>query len=143
VYGPRQSPHGEAGVVSIFGKRIVNGEPLTIYGDGEQTRDYVFVGDVAAASLAATVNDPLEPSGIDSVAFNVGTGVETSVNELANTMLNSAGADAPLQHQPARPGELLRSAVDPKKLMSQWGWRPRVDLAEGLTRTYAWIVECS
>lgn len=139
VYGPRQNPHGEAGVVAIFCSRILRKESLTVYGDGTQTRDYVFVGDVARANLAATTGRLARLRSIDDVAFNVGTGVETSVLELARTILNAAGADVPIEHGDARPGELQRSAVDPGKLEAQWNWRPEVSLAEGLQRTYDWI----
>ena len=139
VYGPRQNPHGEAGVVAIFCSRILRQEPLTVYGDGTQTRDYVFVGDVARANLAATTGRLGRLRSIDDVAFNVGTGVETTVVELARTILNAAGADVPIEHVDARPGELQRSAVDPGKLEAQWNWRPEVSLAEGLQRTYDWI----
>ncbi len=139
VYGPRQNPHGEAGVVAIFCSRILRQEPLTVYGDGTQTRDYVFVGDVARANLAATTGRLGRLRSIDDVAFNVGTGVETSVVELARTILNAAGANVPIEHVDARPGELQRSAVDPGKLEAQWSWRPEVGLAEGLQRTYDWI----
>ena len=139
VYGPRQNPHGEAGVVAIFCSRILREEPLTVYGDGTQTRDYVFVGDVARANLAVTTGRLGRLRSIDDVAFNVGTGVETSVLELARTILNAAGANVPIEHVDARPGELQRSAVDPGKLEAQWHWRPEVSLAEGLQRTYDWI----
>ena len=139
VYGPRQNPHGEAGVVAIFCSRILRKEPLTVYGDGTQTRDYVFVGDVARANLAATTGRLGRLRSIDDVAFNVGTGVETSVLELARTILKAAGANVPIKHVDARPGELQRSAVDPGKLEAQWSWRPEVSLAEGLQRTYDWI----
>jgi UDP-glucose 4-epimerase len=142
VYGPRQNPHGEAGVVAIFGSKIRDGEPLTVYGDGAQTRDYVFVEDVADANLAASEVTLPEFESIDSVAFNVGTGVETSVNELARTMLDAADASFPIHHQPARPGELLRSSVNPEKLTILTDWRPKVSLAEGLKRTYQWIEQC-
>ncbi len=139
VYGPRQNPHGEAGVVAIFCSRILCKEPLTVYGDGTQTRDYVFVGDVARANLAATTGRLGRLRSIDDVAFNVGTGVETSVLELARTILKAAGAKVPIEHVDARQGELQRSAVDPGKLEAQWHWRPEVSLAEGLQRTYDWI----
>ena len=139
VYGPRQNPHGEAGVVAIFCSRILREEPLTVYGDGTQTRDYVFVGDVARANLAATTGRLGRLRSIDDVAFNVGTGVETSVLELARTILKAAGAKVPIEHVDARQGELQRSAVDPGKLDAQWHWRPEVSLAEGLQRTYDWI----
>jgi len=142
VYGPRQNPHGEAGVVAIFGSRVHAGQPLTVYGDGRQTRDYVFVEDVARANVVATTGDYPTLDSIDSVAFNVGTGRETSVNDLAQTILNVAEVDQPIQHLDARAGELLRSAVSPDKLR-QWGWEPEVSLTEGLRRTYEWIATCS
>ncbi len=139
VYGPRQSIEGEAGVVAIFGRRLKRGQALTVFGDGKQTRDYVFVGDVARANLRAATG-PLPPlKSIDSVAFNVGTGREASVNELVTTLLEAAGKRVPVEHAPPRPGELNRSAVDPGRIGREWGWRPEVDLAEGLKQTYRWI----
>jgi UDP-glucose 4-epimerase len=139
VYGPRQNPHGEAGVVAIFCDRILKGDSLTVFGDGAQTRDYVFVEDVARANLAATTGKLGGLKSIDDVAFNVGTGAETSVTELAHALLDAAGADVAVEHAPARPGELQRSAVDPAKLASVWAWEPEISLAEGLQRTYDWI----
>jgi UDP-glucose 4-epimerase len=143
VYGPRQSPHGEAGVVAIFSSRFRRGEPVTIYGDGRQTRDYVYVRDVAQANLTATNWRAPEPESIDSVAFNVGTGVETSVNDLAAMLASIAGGRVPLSHAPARTGELQRSALDPAKAGRELGWRPTTALAEGLKQTYAWIREAA
>ncbi|MBI2402755.1 MAG: NAD-dependent epimerase/dehydratase family protein [Gemmatimonadetes bacterium] len=141
VYGPRQNPHGEAGVVAIFGSRLRAGQALTVFGDGEQTRDYVFVEDVARANLRAT-RAPVGPmDSIDAVAFNVGTGVETSVNRLARLMLDAAGRTVPVSREPARAGELLRSALDCAKAGRAWDWRPAVSLAEGLKRTYDWMGE--
>ena len=142
VYGPRQSPHGEAGVVAIFCSQLARQEPITIYGDGAQTRDYVFVGDVARANLVASEGELPELESLDDVAFNVGTGVETSVNDLANTLLEVADVAVPLNHAKARAGELLRSAVDPGKLAAAWGWEPEIGLAKGLKRTYDWISAC-
>ncbi len=139
VYGPRQSPHGEAGVVAIFCNKILKEESLTVFGDGSQTRDYVYVGDVARANVAAAKRDIDSFSSIDDLAFNVGTGIETNVNDLARTLLTVAGADVEIDHAPARAGELARSAVDPTKLATQWEWTPEVDLTEGLRRTYDWI----
>lgn len=143
VYGPRQNPHGEAGVVAIFGSKIRSGEALTVYGDGAQTRDYIFVEDVADANIVTSEIELPALESIDSVAFNVGTGIETSVNDLARTMLDAADASLPIQHQPARPGELHRSSVHPQKLETVAGWRPEVTLAEGLKRTYDWIAQCA
>ncbi|MFW5952198.1 MAG: NAD-dependent epimerase/dehydratase family protein [Gemmatimonadota bacterium] len=139
VYGPRQDPHGEAGVVAIFGNRILAGEPLTVFGDGEQTRDYVYVGDVVAANLLAADVD-LEPVGtaLDERAYNVGTGRETSVNELARTMMAAAGADVPMERAPARPGELRHSSLDNTKL-KRAGWAPATELRDGLRQTLDYI----
>lgn len=142
VYGPRQNPHGEAGVVAIFADRLRCGGGLTIYGDGNQTRDFVFVDDVARANLLATWGAVPEPTSIDAVAFNVGTGVETAVNQLAATMLSAVGREVPVGHAAARAGELERSAVDASKVAAQWGWQPEVALDSGLRRTYEWIAEC-
>lgn len=143
VYGPRQNPHGEAGVVAIFGSRVRAGKPLTVFGNGEQTRDYVFVEDVARANLAATRAPVSAPESIDSAAFNVGTGVETSVNQLARLMLEVAARTVPITREPARAGELLRSALDCAKAERAWDWRPAVSLTEGLKRTYDWIGEAA
>lgn len=140
VYGPRQDPHGEAGVVAIFGDRLRAGRPLTVFGDGEQTRDYVFVSDVARANLLAADADlpPLDGT-IDARAFNIGTGVQTSVNALAEAMLTAAGSPVGIERAPARPGELLANALIVEKAKRVLGWVPRVGLAEGLRATYAWI----
>jgi UDP-glucose 4-epimerase len=141
VFGPRQNPHGEAGVVAIFGSRMLRGQALTIYGDGSQTRDYVYVGDVVNANLCAT-HWQVPPVGtIDDVAVNVGTAVETSVTRLAQELLDSTGVTVPIEHAEARPGELQRSAVSVEKAVRVWGWRPEVTLGEGLRRTYEWIEE--
>lgn len=138
VFGPRQDPHGEAGVVAIFGRSVLEGRPLTLFGDGEQTRDYVYVGDVAEANLLAARIDVSESMTMDDVAFNVGTGVETSVNKLASGVMRVAGREVPVEHAPARPGELMRSCLDPSRLEGL-GWRPAGSLEDGLTATYAWI----
>lgn len=138
VYGPRQDPHGEAGVVAIFSSRLRDGQPITIYGDGEQTRDYVYVGDVVRANLL--VSDVALPPAVDldSRGFNVGTGRETSVNELARVLMEAAGRDAEVHYAAARPGELLHSCLDNTRLR-QLGWEPAVSLREGLARTYRYI----
>lgn len=140
VYGPRQNPHGEAGVVALFSRRLLDGEDLRIFGDGEQTRDYVYVGDVAAANLAAATMPAAEPTSIDDVAFNVATGTETSVVELADALISISGRQAEREFAPARPGELERSCLDVTKLEAA-GWSPAVDLAGGLRRTYEHIAE--
>lgn len=139
VYGPRQSTDGEAGVVAIFGSRIQRGESITVYGDGSQTRDYVCALDVARANVLAATGPLPRLTSIDSVAFNVGTGREVSVNELVSTMLSATGRKVAVKHAPARAGELKRSAVDPARIGREWGWKPKYDLAQGLGETYRWI----
>ena len=139
VYGPRQDPHGEACVVAIFSNRLLDHTPLTIFGDGEQTRDYVFVGDVVAANvLVSGLELPPSPSGPDAIAFNVGTGVETSVNRLAGLLEQVSGRRPGREHRPARAGELLHSSLDCSRLKQQ-GWAPRRTLEQGLAETYAYI----
>ncbi len=138
VYGPRQDPHGEAGVVAIFCKRLLAGRPLTIFGDGTQTRDYVYVGDVVRAN-ALLADAGLEPAaGIDDRAFNVGTGCETSVLGLARALMEASGRATELEHAPARAGELLHSSLDAGRLRAL-GWSPATPLAEGLLRTFEHI----
>ena len=139
VYGPRQDPHGEAGVVAIFCNRLLDGTPLTIFGDGKQTRDYVYVGDVARANLLAATR-PLPTIGaLDARAFNVGTSVETDVVELARLLREIAGADVDAKHAPERPGEQKRSAVDARKAQRVLGWQPKMSLRDGLTETYRYF----
>jgi UDP-glucose 4-epimerase len=141
VYGPRQNPHGEAGVVAIFCSRLRAGKALTVYGEGEQTRDYVHVSDVARANIAATTWSGANVSSIDAVAFNVGTAVETSVNGLAKTLVDATGIAVPIEHAPARAGELQRSSVQIGKASREWNWRPQYELKDGLTNTYEWMLE--
>jgi UDP-glucose 4-epimerase len=139
VYGPRQDPHGEAGVVAIFCDRILTERPLTVFGDGSQTRDYVFVGDVARANLAAATR-PLPAVGrLDARGFNIGTGVETSVVALAEALRRVAGSRVPIETAPARPGEQLRSSVRVDKARAGLGWGPSVTLDSGLATTFAWF----
>jgi UDP-glucose 4-epimerase len=139
VYGPRQDPHGEAGVVAIFSTRIGAGAPLTVFGDGEQTRDYVFVGDVVSANLEIAGAALPAPDTLDVRAFNVGTGVGTSVNELARTMMRAAGREVEVGYAAARPGELQHSCLDNSKLRGL-GWSPAVTLQQGLETTYNHIM---
>lgn len=141
VYGPRQDPHGEAGVVAIFCGRVLDGRPVTIFGDGQQTRDYVFVKDVARANVAAARAALPPPGRLDARAFNVGTGIETSVTALAAVLGKATGRPVTAEHAPARPGEQLRSSVTIDKAASVLGWRPRTELAEGLAETYTWFAE--
>ena len=129
VYGPRQDPHGEAGVVAIFCGRMLQGQAVTIYGNGEQTRDYVYVGDVVRANLAAVKSSV-------SGAFNIGTGIETSVNQLFHTLAHAAGINRAPAYGEARPGEQLRSVISPVRAAKELNWRPQVPLADGLAKTY-------
>ena len=131
VYGPRQDPHGEAGVVAIFLGALARGEQARIFGDGMQTRDYVYVGDVARATLAAL--------GHEGGVFNVGTGRETSVAELYELCARVAGSDRTPEHAPARLGELQRSFLDPTLAADTLGFRAMVDLEDGLRSTWNWI----
>ena len=133
VYGPRQDPHGEAGVVAIFLSRIRDGQQGTIFGDGSQTRDYVFVQDVVRAFVAAV--------GADGGVFNVGTGIETSVRELWQGCTEAAGLAAEAAPAEPRLGELQRSSLDAGRAERTLGWRPEVDLPAGLRRTWEWIQE--
>ena len=141
VYGPRQNPHGEAGVVAIFGRRLLADEPLTVFGDGEQTRDMVYVEDVAAANVIAA-DAPVPPlADLDSRAYNIGTGVETSVAQLATLIGRAGGREPRVVHAPERSGELRRNALRVDKAARELGWRPRIPLVEGLTRTLRWLAE--
>ena len=143
VYGPRQNPDGEAGVVSIFCQRLLAKRPLTVFGTGEQTRDYVYVGDVAAANvLAAKVSPPLAGR-LDERAFNIGTGVPTSVLVLAKSLQRAAGSDEPVQLSAARAGELQRSFVGIEKAAHVLGWAPRMKLEAGLAETFRWFKQRS
>lgn len=138
VYGPRQDPQGEAGVVAIFCGLMNAGTPLNVYGDGEQTRDYIFVGDVVAAMLAA--DDQLVKHGAGVCGpYNVGTGVETSVLELAARLEKAAGVSTSLNNRPGRTGEVQRVVIDPSAAARDLGWRSTTGLEEGLRLTYASI----
>ena len=132
VYGPRQNPHGEAGVVAIFAQRMLRGEPVRINGDGLQTRDYVYVGDVVRAFVAGLASSA---SGI----YNVGTGTETNVVELFRHIRDATGADVPETHGDAMPGEQMRSVLDVSFAREALGWTPEVEVADGLRRTVDWF----
>ena len=138
VYGPRQDPHGEAGVVAIFSTRIGRGEALTVFGNGEQTRDYVYVGDVVNANLLLSEAELPKPTSLDQRGFNVGTMMETSVNGLADTLMSAAGRRVEVRHADARAGEVMHSCLDISKLKSM-GWAPRTSLHDGLGATYRFI----
>ncbi|HJQ11573.1 MAG TPA: NAD-dependent epimerase/dehydratase family protein [Gemmatimonadaceae bacterium] len=141
VYGPRQDPHGEAGVVAIFCGRILRKHPLTIFGDGQQTRDYVYVGDVARAVWLAATKPLPEKGRMDARAFNIGTGVGTSVIDIANKLQVAAGSDVPVEFAPHRPGEQQESFVNVEKAKQLLGWTPQVRLEEGLAKSYRWFAE--
>jgi UDP-glucose 4-epimerase len=136
VYGPRQDPHGEAGVVAIFCDRILRGEALTVFGDGGQTRDYVFAGDVARANFAAATIPLPTAAELDVRAYNIGPGVQTTVLALAETLQRVASREVPVRHAQARPGEQLRSAVNIEKASRDLAWVPQVSLEQGLLETY-------
>ena len=133
VYGPRQDPHGEAGVVAIFFGKLSAGETPRVFGDGLQTRDYVYVGDVVRANLAA-----LDYTGPEET-FNIGTGTETSVLDLLAACQDAAGTAVSPQHEPARLGELARSALDCRRAARELGWRAEVGFGDGLAATLAAI----
>ena len=131
VYGPRQDPHGEAGVVAIFAGLLLDQKPCTIFGTGEQTRDYVYVDDVVDAFARAAT------AGSENL-FNIGTGEETSVNDLYQAMADAAGFTEPAVYAPARPGELDRSCLNAGKAKRELGWEARVPLADGVKATLDW-----
>jgi len=135
VYGPRQPADGEAGVVAIFGGRLLANQPITIFGDGEQTRDFVYVGDVAEANLLASACalPPLDT--LDMRAFNIGTGIETSVNQLAQLIGAAVGRAPEIRREPARAGELRRNVLAVEKAARELRWRPRTALSDGLRAT--------
>jgi len=139
VYGPRQDPHGEAGVVAIFCGRILNDRPLTVFGDGLQTRDYVYVGDVARAVWLAATKPLPEKGRLDARAFNVGTGKGTTVLEIATLLQQAARSNVPIEFAPKRPGEQQESFVEVSKARETLGWAPEVSLSEGLAKTYDWF----
>ncbi len=134
VYGPRQNPHGEAGVIAIFASKMLAGQQPIINGDGKQTRDYTFVGDVVRANMFA-LNHP------ESDIFNVGTGIESDVNELFTSIKQSSKSDCSEIHGPAKKGEQQRSVLDNSYIKKVFGWQPRVNLKEGLEMTVKYFQE--
>lgn len=135
VYGPRQNPHGEAGVVAIFCSRILGGRPCLIFGDGDQTRDYVYVGDVARSNVLAL--------GAPSGSYNIGTGVETSVNGLVEEIGQAAGIRFGVEYAAARPGEVQKISLDVRFAGEVLGWKPETPLKEGVVNTWEWFKESS
>ena len=134
VYGPRQDPHGEAGVVAIFAGNLLAGRPCTIFGDGRQSRDFVYVDDVVDAFARAA-----EKAG--GLLLNIGTGLETSVNDLYAEMARAAGLDLPAVRAPARAGELFRNCLDPGKAAIHLGWKPWTSLPAGVGAVVDWFRE--
>jgi UDP-glucose 4-epimerase len=134
VYGPRQSPRGEAGVISIFGSGLITGRPVTIYGDGTSTRDYVYVGDVVDAFVCAA-EAPLSVVG----TYNVGTGKQTTVADVYRMVALVLDETAPPEYGSARTGDLHAIALDARRSEADLGWRPAVNLFEGIQRTVAWL----
>jgi UDP-glucose 4-epimerase len=134
VYGPRQDPHGEAGVVAIFASRLIRSVPCTVFGDGSQTRDFVYVDDVVDAFARAA-----ERGG--GLLLNVGTGRETSINDLYRTMASHAGVDLPALLGAPRAGELQRSSIDPGRAELHLGWKPWTSLQEGTGSVIDWFRE--
>jgi len=131
VYGPRQNPHGEAGVIAIFCSRILSGETCTVFGDGSQTRDYVYAGDVASANLSALQSA--------SGSYNIGTQIETSVNGIITELEAASGIEFPVKHTEARAGEVSRISLDVRLAGKVLGWAPSVFLAKGIKNTWEWF----
>ena len=134
VYGPRQNPHGEAGVVAIFARRLLSGEKARINGDGKQTRDFVYVGDVAEANARALNSDAVG-------SFNVGTGIETDINTIFQTLKRLTGSSEPEEHGPPLTGEQRRSVVDARKIEKTLGWQAKTSLDAGLDATVRYFRE--
>jgi UDP-glucose 4-epimerase len=132
VYGPRQNPHGEAGVVAIFLEKSLAGETCVIHGDGRQSRDYIYVADVADANIAVT------NTGVEGV-FNVATAVETNVNDIVAALGRSMGKTLDIQHGPAKAGDLMRNVCSSQRLNQATGWKPQIGIEQGIERTVAWF----
>jgi UDP-glucose 4-epimerase len=128
VYGPRQNPYGEAGVVAIFSKKMLNGEKVVIFGDGKQTRDFVFVEDVVRANLIVLENRPVG-------CYNISTGIETNINDIFREIANLTEYELPPQYEPPRKGEQRRSVLDYSKAKKVFGWKPEINLKSGLEKT--------
>jgi UDP-glucose 4-epimerase len=131
IYGPRQDPHGEAGVIAIFANRMLAGEPVTIFGDGSQERDYVYVDDIVEANLRAVSSD----RGVGGPTFNLGTGIGTSVLTIFELLVSETGYQGGPTHAPARTGEVQRIYLDASRAERELGWRPQVSFEDGIQRT--------
>ena len=132
VFGPRQDPHGEAGVISIFSNKFLSNEQPIIYGDGNQTRDYVYVMDVVEAMILSSKTE-------ENLFLNIGTGIETSVNQLVEIMKDKFNSDIEPIYQDAREGELLRSVLDNSQALATIGWKPVYDLNAGMEKVVDWL----
>lgn len=136
VYGPRQDPYGEAGVVAIFVQKMLLGDPPMVNGDGKQTRDYVYVADVVEANMRA-----MEQKG--NGIYNIGTGVETSVNSIVQMVKTKTSSEVSEVHGPAKNGEQRRSAVDISRAKSELHWEPKYTLEQGIRETVEWFKQSS
>ena len=137
VFGPRQSPHGEAGVIAIFSDGLLRGRKVTVYGDGTSTRDYVYVDDVADAFVRAA-QAPLSVTG----TYNIGTGQQTTVAEVYRVISGALGLSTPPHYAPSRVGELHAIALDARRAQRELGWSPSVDFGEGVQKTIEWLRAC-
>jgi UDP-glucose 4-epimerase len=133
IYGPAQNPHGEAGVVAIFTERMLRGEPVTIFGDGNQQRDYVYVADVVEAAIRGATRTP--------ATCLVGTGLGTSTQSIFDTLAALTGYETPVRYGPERPGDIQRIWLDASRAREVWGWSAEVPFAEGMARTVEWFRE--
>ena len=143
VYGPRQDPYGEAGVVAIFTERLLQGDRPVFFGDGQQTRDFVFVGDVVRANVLALDFLTEGRADVDALVVNIGTGREVSVNELFHLLKTFQPNGLEPVHAPPKPGEQRRSALDPSHAKQTMGWEPLIPLEDGLKETWDWFNERS
>ncbi|MBI5231919.1 MAG: NAD-dependent epimerase/dehydratase family protein [Coriobacteriales bacterium] len=140
VYGPRQNSEGEGGVVAIFSGAIAADRPPVIFGDGKQTRDFIFVGDIVGAIVAALFGEkPLALDGPDGPAYNISTGTEISVNDLVRVLRSVAGYLGPIESAPARVGDIERSSLSPGKAAAEFGWKATSELEQGLSLTWSWF----
>ena len=135
VYGPRQGTVGEGGVVAIFCKKLLANEPLTIFGSGEQTRDFIFIDDVVESNLLAL------PANKGGLVYNVSTAQETSINELAQLLLQISGKNVEIKYTAPAPGDVLRSALGNALIKQELGWEPKVNIDQGLKKTWQWFKE--